>query len=47
MNTLKRAAFARAYVLSGNATEAAKQAGYSPKTAKQQGSRLLTKADAR
>lgn len=29
----------------GNATHAAKLAGYSPKTAKQQGSRLLTSVD--
>ena len=43
--TLKRQAFARAYVLSGNATQAAIEAGYSPKTAKQQGSRLLTRVD--
>lgn len=32
---------------SGNATKAAEQAGYSARTARQQGSRLLTKVDIR
>ncbi len=32
------------YAKSGNATQAAIRAGYSPRTARQQGSRLLTKA---
>ena len=34
--------FAYAYARCGNATEAAKEAGYSPQTARQQGARLLT-----
>lgn len=38
-------AFADYYIQLGNATEAAKRAGYSEKTAKQQGSRLLTNVD--
>lgn len=42
MNTLNRAVFARASVPSGNATQAAIDAGHSPKTAKQQSTRLLT-----
>lgn len=37
--------FAREYALSGNASEAARAAGYSEHTAKQQGSRLLSNAD--
>ena len=38
--------FAEAWLANGgNATDAAKQAGYSPKTARAQGSRLLTKVD--
>lgn len=37
--------FAREYVVDYNATQAAVRAGYSQKTAKQQGSRLLTNAD--
>lgn len=41
----KREAFVRAYVAYGNATQAAIAAGYSEKTAKQQGSRLLTDVD--
>lgn len=41
----KRAAFVREYLIDLNATQAAIRAGYSPKTAKAQGSRLLTYAD--
>lgn len=38
--------FVEAYIANGgNATEAAKKAGYSPQTARQQGSRLLTDVD--
>lgn len=37
--------FAEAYAGSGNATEAAKSAGYSRRTARAQGARLLTNAD--
>ena len=37
--------FAQKYIIKFNATEAAIQAGYSEKTAKQQGSRLLTYVD--
>ena len=40
--TDKRRAFVREYVTDWNATQAAKRAGYSEKTAQQQGSRLLT-----
>ena len=39
--THRQRTFAREYHLSGNATEAAKKAGYSEKVAVQQGSRLL------
>ncbi len=39
----KQAAFVREYLVDSNATEAAKRAGYSPKTAAEQGSRLLRK----
>jgi phage terminase small subunit len=39
--TLRQARFAREYLLDGNATRAAIRAGYSAKTANQQGSRLL------
>jgi phage terminase small subunit len=47
MSELKRKAFIRAYLGSakGNATEAAKIAGYSEKTAYSQGSRLLKDAE--
>ena len=45
MITPKRVEFARAYVLSGNATEAAVLAGFSQRTARQAGSRLLTNVD--
>lgn len=37
--------FCLEYAASGNATKAAIAAGYSPKTARVQGNRLLTKAD--
>ncbi|HUD91900.1 terminase small subunit [Sphingobium sp.] len=41
----KQQAFAREYLVDLNATQAAIRAGYSPKTAVQQGSRLLLNAD--
>jgi phage terminase small subunit len=41
----KRTRFVDEYLVDLNATQAAIRAGYSPKTAKQQGSRLLTYAD--
>ena len=41
----KHAKFVAEYLIDLNATQAAIRAGYSPKTAKQQGSRLLTNAD--
>jgi phage terminase small subunit len=41
----KHARFVAEYLFDLNATQAAIRAGYSAKTAKQQGSRLLTKAD--
>ena len=44
MNQRKRA-FCEAYLTSGNATQAAIAAGYSPKTARSQGQRLLTFVD--
>jgi phage terminase small subunit len=43
--TPKQARFVAEYLIDLNATDAAKRCGYSPKTAKQQGSRLLTDAD--
>jgi len=43
--TAKHRAFAREYLLDFNASAAAERAGYSPKTARQQGHRLLTNAD--
>jgi phage terminase small subunit len=43
--TLRRKKFADEWLISGNATAAAKKAGYSEKTAKSQGQRLLTNAD--
>jgi phage terminase small subunit len=43
--TPKQKAFVDAYLVDRNATQAAVKAGYSKKTAKQQGSRLLTNAD--
>lgn len=45
--TARHWAFVRAYAKSGNATQAATEAGYSPDTARQQGSRLLSKASIR
>ena len=41
----KQARFAKEYLLDLNATQAAIRAGYSERTAKQQGQRLLTNAD--
>jgi phage terminase small subunit len=41
----KRQSFAREFVVDRNATKAAERAGYSVRTAKQQGSRLLTYVD--
>ncbi len=41
--TLKQKAFADNYIISGNATEAAKQAGYSEKSARQMGAENLSK----
>jgi phage terminase small subunit len=42
----RRQAFVRAYIANGhNATQAAIEAGYSPKTARSQGQRLLTNVD--
>lgn len=43
--TAKQQRFVAEYLVDLNATEAAKRCGYSAKTAKQQGSRLLTNAD--
>ena len=40
--TPRQQRFADAYVLTGNASEAAREAGYSERTARQQGSRLLS-----
>lgn len=45
--TSRQRKFCDAYLISGNATEAAIQAGYSPKTAKSIGQRLLTFVDLR
>lgn len=39
----KQRAFVTEYLVDGNATQAAIRAGYSPKTAQEQGSRLLSK----
>ena len=41
----KRERFVRHYVQSGNTTQSAIEAGYSPRSAKQEGHRLLTFAD--
>ena len=46
MNTRQRK-FCDEYLISGNATDAAIKAGYSPKTAKQTGSENLSKPDLR
>lgn len=43
--TLKRQSFARAYVQSGNAAQAAREAGYAVGSARQEGTRLLSNAD--
>lgn len=43
--TPKQAAFVSEYLVDLNATQAAERAGYSKKTAKSQGQRLLTKVD--
>lgn len=45
--SLRRKKFVDAYLTSGNATQAAKTAGYSPKTAYSQGLRLLKKEEIR
>lgn len=45
MLSLKQKQFCEEYVISGNATEAAKKAGYSEKTARSQGAENLTKPD--
>jgi phage terminase small subunit len=47
MLTPKRQAFVQHYVLTGNSTEAAKLAGYSARSARTEGSRLLTNAAVR
>jgi len=41
----KRERFAKEYAVDCNATQAAIRAGYSPKTARQQGARLLSKVN--
>lgn len=46
MNQRQRA-FCEAYLLSGNAAEAAREAGYSPRSARSIGQRLLTFDDVR
>ena len=43
----KQAAFAREYCIDKNATQAAIRAGYRPRTAKEQASRLLTNINVR
>lgn len=43
--TLKQKRFCEEYIKSGNATQAATACGYSAKTARQQGQRLLTKKE--
>ena len=45
MLTPKQQRFVAEYLIDLNATQAAIRAGYSPRTAKQQGSRLLTNVD--
>lgn len=45
MLSLKQRRFCEEYVISGNATEAAKKAGYSEKTAREIGRQNLTKLD--
>jgi len=46
VNQRKRA-FCEAYLISGNATDAAREAGYSPRSARSIGQRLLTFDDVR
>lgn len=43
--TPRQRAFVEAYLVSLNAADAARQAGYSPKTANREGSRLLSNVD--
>lgn len=43
--TVRQRAFAAAYAKHGNAEKAAKEAGYSARSARQNGSRMLTNAD--
>ncbi len=45
MLSLRRQRFVDEYLVEPNATQAAIRAGYSPRTARQQGSRLLTSVD--
>lgn len=45
--TNRQFAFMNSYVIHRNATQAANEAGYSPKTARQQGQRLLSNVDIR
>lgn len=45
MLTPRKSQFVTAYIATGNAKQSAITAGYSPATAKQQGSRLLTDVD--
>lgn len=47
MMTSRQKLFVAAYLKTGNATKAAESAGYSPHSAKQQGSRLLSYASVR
>ena len=42
LNNSKRERFCQEYIVDGNATQAAIRAGYAPKAAAEQGSRLLT-----
>jgi hypothetical protein len=45
--TARQQAFVREYLVGRNAAAAARRAGYSPRTARQQGQRLLTNVDIR
>jgi phage terminase small subunit len=45
MTNHRKKVFVQEYLVSGNATQAALKAGYSPKTARSQGQRLLTNVD--
>ena len=47
MLTPKRQAFIQHFLTTGNAAEAARVAGYSAKSARQEGARLLSFADVR